>query len=455
MKQKITPKILPGFMELLPAEQLVFEKIKSLIAMTYESFGFIPLDTPILEVSEVLLAKAGGETEKQIYRFNKGDNDICMRFDLTVPLARYVSQHQNELNFPFRRYQIAKVYRGERPQRGRFREFYQADIDIIGSEKLSVLYDAEIPAIMYQVFMKLGLKRFHIRMNNRKLLKGFYESINLVNQSADILRVIDKMDKIGLENVTACLEDLALSPDEIKAILDFTAIEGSVESVLARLEALKIDNEDYQIGLSELKTVISALTHLGIPQTHYQIDLKITRGLDYYTGTVYETFVDDFPGWGSICSGGRYDNLAGYYTDRKLPGVGMSIGLTRFFDLLRSAGLIQTDVHTPVDIVVIPMDEKTNGYALKVARLIREGGLKAEVYAAETKFKNKMAYANKIGVSFVAVLGDEEKATNTVTLKNMKTGKQEKIVAEKVAAALRLATDTGELSTMDAIIKRK
>lgn len=455
MKQKITPKILPGFMELLPAEQLVFEKIKSLIAMTYESFGFIPLDTPILEVSEVLLAKAGGETEKQIYRFNKGDNDICMRFDLTVPLARYVSQHQNELNFPFRRYQIAKVYRGERPQRGRFREFYQADIDIIGSEKLSVLYDAEIPAIMYQVFMKLGLKRFHIRMNNRKLLKGFYESINLVNQSADILRVIDKMDKIGLENVTACLEDLALSPDKIKAILDFTAIEGSVESVLERLEALEIDNEDYQIGLSELKTVISALTHLGIPQTHYQIDLKITRGLDYYTGTVYETFVDDFPGWGSICSGGRYDNLAGYYTDRKLPGVGMSIGLTRFFDLLRSAGLIQTDVHTPVDIVVIPMDEKTNGYALKVARLIREGGLKAEVYAAETKFKNKMAYANKIGVSFVAVLGDEEEATNTVTLKNMKTGKQEKIVAEKVAAALRLATDTGELSTMDAIIKRK
>lgn len=441
MTQKVTPKILSGFMELLPAEQLVFNQMKNLIADTYDSFGFIPLDTPVLELSEVLLAKAGGETEKQIYRFNKGDNDLCMRFDLTVPLARYVAQHQNELNFPFRRYQIAKVYRGERPQRGRFREFYQADIDIVGSEKLSVLYDAEVPAIMYRVLTKLGLKRFHIRMNNRKLLRGFYAFLELSEQSAEILRIIDKMDKIGLENVQSCLFDLNIGAQKVESILSFTQIDGSVVDVLQQLEDLAIQNEDYQLGLSELKTVSTALDNLGVPQTHYKIDLKITRGLDYYTGTVYETFADDFPTWGSICSGGRYDNLAGYYTDRKLPGIGMSIGLTRFFDLLRAGNLIAPTVQTPADVLVIPMDETTVGYGLKICQLLRDGGLKVETYMAETKFKNKMVYANKTGVPFVVVLGEDEQKTKTVTLKNMKTGTQENVSVDKVTATVLLVKE--------------
>lgn len=441
MTQKVTPKILSGFMELLPGEQLVFERMKNIIAGIYDSFGFVPLDTPVLELSDVLLAKAGGETEKQIYRFNKGDTDLCMRFDLTVPLARYVAQHQNELSFPFRRYQIAKVYRGERPQRGRFREFYQADIDIVGSEKLSILYDAEVPAIMYQVLTKLGLKHFCIHMNNRKLLRGFYDFLGLSEQSAEILRIIDKMDKIGLENVMDCLSDLGLSMDKIQTILDFTQIGGTVFDVLTQLDVLEVDNADYQQGLSELKTVSQALDNLGVPQTHYKIDLKITRGLDYYTGTVYETFVCDFPNWGSICSGGRYDNLAGYYTDRKLPGIGMSIGLTRFFDLLRASELIKIETQTSADVLVIPLEETNAGYALRVGQLLREGGVKTETYAAQTKFKNKMVYANKIGVPFTIVLGVEEENTQTVALKNMKTGLQERIGYDKVTAAVRLALE--------------
>lgn len=449
MKQKVTPKILSGFMELLPGEQLVFEKMKTLIANAYESFGFVPLDTPVLELSDVLLAKAGGETEKQIYRFNKGDNDLCLRFDLTVPLARYVAQHQNELSFPFRRYQIAKVYRGERPQRGRFREFYQADIDIVGNERLSVLYDAEIPAIMYQVLIKLGLKRFHICMNNRKLLCGFYESINLLNESNEILRVIDKMDKIGVDCVRSCLSDLSISSEKIKTILDFSAIDGSVTYILNRLEELRIQNENYQQGLSELKKVVAALDDLGVSQSYYRIDLKITRGLDYYTGTIYETFADDYPNWGSICSGGRYDNLAAYYTDRKLPGVGMSIGLTRFFDLLRLNGLICVGTQTPVDVLVIPLDEQMNGYALQVSRLLRENNVKTEVYTSDTKFKNKMIYANKIKVPFVVILGDEEQLTNTVTFKNMKTGKQERMSVDEVSSVI--AKGMGE--AVETIIK--
>ena len=340
MAQKVTPRILSGFMELLPEEQLVFDRMKQIIANTYESFGFVALDTPVLELSEILLAKAGGETEKQIYRFTKGDTDMCMRFDLTVPLSRYVAQHQNELAFPFRRYQISKSYRGERPQRGRFREFYQADIDIVGSEKLSILYDAEIPSIIYRVLTKLGLKRFHIRMNNRKLLQGFYEHIGLSEQSAEILRIIDKTDKIGEDNVRLCLSDLGINADLITRVLSFAQIKGSVAEVLSQLGALDIDNATYQLGLSELRMVTNALNSMGVPETNFLIDLRITRGLDYYTGTVYETFADDFPSWGSICSGGRYDNLAGFYTDRKLPGVGMSIGLTRFFDVLKAQGLL-------------------------------------------------------------------------------------------------------------------
>ncbi len=426
MKKKVTPKIMSGFMELLPADQLAFEKMKQIVQETYESYGFVPLDPPVLELSDVLLAKAGGETEKQIYRFTKGDTDMCMRFDLTVPFSRFAAKNQNELAFPFRRYCIGKVYRGERPQKGRFREFYQADIDIIGNEKLSVVYDAEIPSIMYSVLTKLGLKRFHIRMNNRKLLRGFYQSLGLEEQSADILRLVDKLDKIGSENVRLGLLDLGVSQDNATRILSFVEIGGDAESVMAQLSQLGIDNEAFRAGCDELKTVSEALTALGVPQSHYKIDLKITRGLDYYTGTVYETTVDDYPTWGTICAGGRYDNLAENYTDKKLPGIGMSIGLTRLFDLLSGAGLIRTAGQTPTEVLVLPMGSSVS-YPLAVAKALREAGIKTEVYFADVKFKNKMVYANKIGVPYVVIVGEDEEAQQTVSFKNMVTGDQESV----------------------------
>lgn len=435
MKKKITPKIMPGFMELLPAKQLAFERMKQIVQEAYESYGFVPLDTPILELSEVLLAKAGGETEKQIYRFMKGDTDISMRFDLTVPFSRFVAKNQNDLAFPFRRYCIGKVYRGERPQKGRFREFYQADIDIIGSEKLSVVYDAEIPSIMYQVLTKLGLKRFHIRMNNRKVLCGFYQFLGLEEQSADILRLVDKIDKIGAENVRLGLLDLNVPETACQQILSFVEIGGTVDEVLSQLADLGIENDSFKTGCDELKTVSEALTALGVPQTHYKIDLKITRGLDYYTGTVYETTVDDYPTWGAICSGGRYDNLAENYTDRKLPGIGMSIGLTRLFDLLDGAGLIYTNGQTPTEVLVLPMDSSVS-YPLTVARTLREAGIKTEVYFGDVKFKNKMVYANKTGVPYVAILGEDEEKTQVVTFKNMTTGEQETLALTAVAGRL-------------------
>ncbi len=442
MTQKVTPRILSGFMELLPEQQLIFNRMLQIIANTYESFGFISLDTPILELSEILLAKAGGETEKQIYRFNKGDTDLCMRFDLTVPLSRYVAQHQNDLTFPFRRYQIGKSYRGERPQKGRFREFYQADIDIIGSENLSVLYDAEVPAIMFRALTRLGLKKFHIRMNNRKLLRGFYDYIGLTEQSAEILRVIDKMDKIGEEKVRLCLVDLGMTTENIDKVLGFANITGDVASVLEQLHALHIDNELFQAGVSELKTVADALNDLGVPETHFKIDLRITRGLDYYTGTVYETFVDDHPEWGSICSGGRYDNLAGYYTDRKLPGVGMSIGLTRLFDVLCDEKMLNGGAKTPAAVLVIPMTHAEASMALRVGNLLRKEGIKTEVYSAETKFKNKMTYANKIGVPYVVILGETEVANQTAVLKNMAKGEQQTIALDKLTSAIWLLQKT-------------
>ena len=441
MKQKVTPKTLSGFMELLPAEQLVFDKMKNVIEDTYRSFGFVGLDTPVLELSEVLLAKAGGDTEKQIYRFKKGDNDLCMRFDLTVPLARYVAEHQNELTFPFKRYQISKSYRGERPQKGRFREFYQADVDIIGSEKLAVVYDAEVPAIMYHVFKKLGLDGFCIKINNRKLMNGFYESLNLTEQSAEISRIIDKMDKIGVENVKACLKDLALSDALIEKIIAFTEINGKSDVVLEKISSFNIQNELFEAGLNELKVVAQAMQNLGVSDKNFEIDLKITRGLDYYTGTVYETFIEGRQDWGSICSGGRYENLAGYYTDRKLPGVGMSIGLTRFFDLLRDQKMISPMAQTPADVLVLPMDEEALLYALKVASVLREAGINVQTNASEGKFKNKMAYANKIGVPFVLILGENEVQTNVVTLKNMQTGEQSIVSYEELSSSFKRILD--------------
>ncbi|MBD9226169.1 MAG: histidine--tRNA ligase [Clostridiales bacterium] len=425
---KMTPRTLSGFMELLPQPQQQMERMMQILRETYALYGFTPLDTPIIEASEVLLAKGGGETEKQIYRFQKGDADLALRFDLTVPLAKYVALHGGELSFPFRRYQIGKVYRGERAQRGRFREFYQADIDVIGDGKLDITNEAEIPSIIYQTFTRLGLKRFQIRVNNRKILNGFYAMLGLTEQSGAIMRTVDKLDKIGPDKVRELLlSDCGLREDQAAEILKFIAITGSNAEVLAALEGYMGRHELFDTGLSELKTVVKYLADFGVPEENFAVDLTIARGLDYYTGTVYETTLLDHPEIGSVCSGGRYDNLAEYYTDRQLPGVGISIGLTRLFYVLGEQGMLNPDLPTaPADVLVLPMTEDL-APAISLSTRLRGAGVRTQLYTEQKKFKAKMNYADKIGVPYVIFLGDDEISAGVVACKDMKTGEQTKL----------------------------
>ena len=422
---KMTPRTLSGFMELLPQPQQQMERMMDILRRTYSLYGFTPLDTPVIEASEVLLAKGGGETEKQIYRFQKGDADLALRFDLTVPLAKYVALHYNDLSFPFRRYQIGKVYRGERAQRGRFREFYQADIDIIGDGKLDITNEAEIPAIIYQTFTSLGLKRFQIRVNNRKILNGFYAMLGLTEQSGDIMRTVDKLDKIGAEKVrTLLVDECGVSAESADEILKFIAIAGGNEQVLAALEFYRGRNEVFDEGLDQLNTVVKYLSAFGVPAENFAVDLTIARGLDYYTGTVYETTLLDHPEIGSVCSGGRYDNLAEYYTDRQLPGVGISIGLTRLFYVLGEQGLLNPDLPTaPADVLILPMTAELSP-AVTLATRLRAAGVRTQLYTEQKKFKAKMSYADKLGVPYVVFLGDDEIAGNVVACKDMTSGEQ-------------------------------
>ena len=422
---KMTPRTLSGFMELLPQPQQQMERIMDILRRTYSLYGFTPLDTPVIEASEVLLAKGGGETEKQIYRLQKGDADLALRFDLTVPLAKYVALHYNDLSFPFRRYQIGKVYRGERAQRGRFREFYQADIDIIGDGKLDITNEAEIPAIIYQTFTSLGLKRFQIRVNNRKILNGFYAMLGLTEQSGDIMRTVDKLDKIGAEKVrTLLVDECGVSAESADEILKFIAITGGNEQVLAALESYRGRNEVFDEGLDQLNTVVKYLSAFGIPAENFAVDLTIARGLDYYTGTVYETTLLDHPEIGSVCSGGRYDNLAEYYTDKQLPGVGISIGLTRLFYVLGEQGMLNPDLPTaPADVLILPMTADLTP-AVTLATRLRAAGVRTQLYTEQKKFKAKMNYADKLGVPYVVFLGDDEIAGNVVACKDMTSGEQ-------------------------------
>ncbi len=429
--EKIRPRTLSGFMELLPAPQVQLERMMQILRETYELYGFTPLDTPLLESSEILLAKGGGETEKQIYRFQKGESDLALRFDLTVPLAKYVAMHAGELAFPFRRYQIGKVYRGERAQRGRFREFYQADIDIIGDGKLDILNEAEIPSIIYTIFKRFGLSRFVIRVNNRKLLNGFYALLGLSDRAGDIMRTVDKLDKIGAEKVKALLtEDGIEKTDEI---LRFMQIKGTNAEVLAQLEQWKGQDETFDLGLAELTAVAAHLASFGVPEENFAVDLTIARGLDYYTGTVYETTLLDYPEIGSVCSGGRYDNLAEYYTDRQLPGVGISIGLTRLFYVLGEQGLLNDKLLTaPADCMLIPMTEDL-GAAVKLATHLRTRGVRTQIYSEQRKFKAKIQYADKIGIPYVIFLGDDEIAQGVCAVKKLATGEQVSLGADEAA----------------------
>ena len=434
--ETIKPRTLSGFMELLPAPQMQLERMMQILRETYALYGFTPLDTPLLESSEILLAKGGGETEKQIYRFQKGDSDLALRFDLTVPLAKYVALHANELSFP--RYQIGKVYRGERAQRGRFREFYQADIDIIGDGKLDILNEAEIPSIIYTIFRRFGLKRFTIRVNNRKLLNGFYALLGLSGQAGDIMRTVDKLDKIGAEKVRVILiEDCGVSEEQADEILRFIAIRGTNAEVLDALQAWSGKNEVFDTGLAELTAVAAQLSAFGVPEENFAIDLTIARGLDYYTGTVYETTLDDHREIGSVCSGGRYDDLAAYYTDRKLPGVGISIGLTRLFYVLGEQGMLNDALPTaPADCLLLPMTDDLSA-AVRLATALRQAGIRTQLYSEQKKFKAKMQYADKLGIPYVIFLGEDEIARGECSVKELRTGEQVSLPVDGAIAHIR------------------
>lgn len=430
--EKVEPKTLPGFMELMPQDQILFEKMKKTIEEVYASYGFYPLDTPIIELSSVLLAKAGGETEKQIYRFNKGDNDLSLRFDLTVPLAKYVASRSNELIFPFKRYQIGKVYRGERPQKGRFREFYQCDIDVIGNETLSILYDAEIPSIIYDLFKKLNIGDFTIRINNRKVLTGFFNSLELSDIVTDILRIIDKIEKIGEDATRSELSYLGIDDEKVSKIMNFIRISGNPFEKINKLKELSITDPIFNEGVSELETVITNIKDREIEESYYDVDLTIARGLDYYTGTVYETILKDYPSIGSVCSGGRYDNLATYYTDKKLPGVGISIGLTRLFYQLKEANVIKTEESSVADITVLPMT--TNyAYIYKYVNTLKKNNITVDM-AFLDKFKQLIKYADRQKSPFALIIGDDEVEKGIALLKNMVTGEQKEVTLDNIVS---------------------
>lgn len=436
-KQLVKPRTLSGFMELLPEKQILFNQMKQIIQSTYEKFGFLPLDTPIIEAAEVLLAKAGGDTEKQIYRFQKGENDLALRFDLTVPLAKYVAAHQSEIGFPFRRYQIGKVYRGERAQAGRFREFYQCDIDVIGEGDLSLIYDAELPAVIYQIFKQFQLGDFKIHINNRKLLNGLLEELELNDKATQVLRIIDKIDKIGKEAVIEELGELGIDYTKTNQMIEFITMQGNMEETLSFLEKRNSTNELFLQGLTELKQVVQNVKIFGVPEKNYGIDLKIARGLDYYTGTVYETFLDDYRSLGSVCSGGRYEDLAGYYTTQKLPGVGISIGLTRLFYKLNELNLIQVNQKSIAKLLILPASQQETPKCLALGTKLRENNINTEVYLNEKKLKTKLKYADRLQVPYIVILGEEEVQKEIVTLKNMQTGEQKQLTEEELIDVLK------------------
>ncbi len=429
---KTEPRTLSGFMELLPEDQILFNQIKNTIEEIYKLYGFLPLDTPIIELSEVLLAKAGGETEKQIYRFQKGDTDLSLRFDLTVPLAKYVAKNYGNLSFPFRRYQIGKVYRGERTQKGRYREFYQCDIDIIGDEKLDLLNDAELPSIIYSIFSKLDFGEFTICINNRKILTGLFEELELEQKSQEVLRIIDKIAKIGKDTAIKELEKIQIGKEKINKIIEFVEIQGTTDQKLQKLQEMidiesqsyfKVDNEIFKTGVEELKQVIENIRILGIPDKNFKIDLSIVRGLDYYTGTVYETFLNEHKELGSICSGGRYENLAENYTDKKLPGVGISIGFTRLFYQLKESNLLKIKEKSISKIIIIPM-VKDNTKAIKLASDLRNLGVPTQIFLEDKKLKAKLKYADKLNIPYMILIGEDEIKNNFVKVKNMQTGEE-------------------------------
>lgn len=431
---QVTPRTPSGFGEYLPGEQIEFNRLMDIIRATYEKYGYSPIDTPDIELSEVLLAKGGGETERQIYRFTRGHNDLSLRFDLTVPLARYAAEHQGELVFPFRRYHIGKVHRAERAQAGRFREFYQCDIDVIGSD--SVVIDAEFPAVINEIFDQFNFGEFTIRINNRMVLNGFFEGIGLKDVSSSVLRTIDKMEKITREDLIKELTSIGLGKKQVESVLAFTAIQGTNDEILDQLSELSIDSGVFREGVDKLSVLVASLRTMGVPERRFKIDLKIARGLDYYTGTVYETILNDMPEVGSVCSGGRYDDLASHYTDTKLTGVGISIGLSRLFYKLREAGIITPHKQSPADTVIMPLSDLETPIALELAAALRLAGTPTILYTEPVTMKKRMRYADRMGISQVVIVGEEEVRSGLFTIKHMVAGTSQKLTKEALIAQL-------------------
>ena len=435
---KITPRIASGFPEYLPEDQLEFNRLLTIIRGCYESYGFAPIDTPDLELRNVLLAKfesRGGEIDTQLYDFTRGKNDFVLKFDLTVPLARYVAEHQNDLTFPFKRYQIAKVHRAERAQAGRFREFYQCDIDTIGSE--SALTDAEFPAVINDIFAKFNFGEFVIRLNDRRILNGFFANLKIADaRKVDVMRLIDKVEKISRDEFRDSLREIDLTAEQISRIENLIDIRGTNDEILAQLENLKITDENFATGLKNLREVTAAIRAHGVPENRFAIDLKIARGLDYYTGTVYETFLRDFPSLGSVCSGGRYDDLTGYYTAAKLPGVGISIGLSRLFYQLKQIGVIKASQKSPARVAILPITAAEFAYGLEISRSLRENQIANFLYAEDVPFKKKLQFADKMDFAFAIIIGEDEARSREISLKNLATGESEKVpfadIVEKV-----------------------
>lgn len=450
----IKPRTPPGVMELLPRDQVAFQRMLDAIRATFESYGFLPVETPVFELTDVLLTKSGGETERQVYfvqstgaleKAGDGLPELALRFDLTVPLARYVAEHEHELAFPFRRYQMQRVYRGERAQRGRFREFYQCDIDVIGKDSLSIRFDAEIPAVINAAFEHLAIGEFTIQFNHRKLLRGFFEGQGIDGADSDnsrqmlVLRELDKLDKRGEEAVAATLagEGFGLAADVIARLMAFSRVRSQGhDDAIAKLDALGAGTPLFEEGRDELRQVLQQLRALGVPESRYALNLSIARGLDYYTGIVYETTLDAHPGIGSICSGGRYDNLASHYSKSKLPGVGISIGLTRLFYQLKEAGLVAT-ADSSVEVLVALMDDARLGDALALSQQLRAAGFNVETQLEPRKLAKQLQYADRAGIRFAVIRGDDEAARGMVAVKDLRSGEQFEVAEADLADALR------------------
>lgn len=464
----IKPRTMPGVMELLPRDQIALQRMLDTIRRNFERFGFLPVETPVMEFSDLLLTKSGGETERQVYFVQstgalqnaaQGDTpELALRFDLTVPLARYVAEHEHQLAFPFRRYQMQRVYRGERAQRGRFREFYQADIDVIGKDALSVRFDAELPAVIHALFTELAIGPFTIHLNNRKLMRGFFEGLGIVDAERQmlVLREVDKLDKRGIEHVRDTLlgEGFELGEDAVARILEFVQIRSRGHAdAIARLDALGAGSDVFNQGIAELRKVLELVQALGVPEKNVAINLSIARGLDYYTGTVYETTLDDHPAIGSICSGGRYDNLAGNYTKSHLPGVGISIGVTRLFWQLREAGLIG-DADSSVQALVALLDEARLGESLELGRLLRVAGINTEVQLENRKLAKQFQYADRAGIRFVVLAGADEAARGTVTVKDLRSEQHYEVARDDLARTLRVEIEQSHAMEARRMVER-